>query len=236
MHNNWCKNFTLLACVCTECKNKAPLYRARGGCGARIIPGQGCGKSFWLGSVRIPSFVIGRVHRFVAGSLYPLKTTLHLYMTSHFSLSKMTLQPILYSGGMPISNAKFRSRMMHPVRVIANPGIFMSHTCVDLIFLPSGRLTVSSFVANRLLSMSTPSIIKMDVAPVSATARFVAMVIAFRYCGFGLPYKILANAANNVGCGSSFWLLLVANFDMTTVALSLSAMVTMLITSVGSGK
>jgi hypothetical protein len=94
--------------------------------------------------------------------------------------------------------------MMCPVRVIGNPGILMSHTGIDLILLPSGRLTVSGFVANRLFSASTPSITKMDVAPVSATARFVAMVIAFRYCGFGLPYKILANAANNVGCGGSF--------------------------------
>ncbi len=137
---------------------------------------------------------------------------------------------------MPICDATFRSGMMCPMRVIGNPGIFMSHTCVDLIFLPSGRLTVSGFVANRLFSTSTPSITKMDIAPVSATARFVAMVITFRYCGFGLPYKILANAANDVSCGISFWLLLVAKFDVTTVALSLSATVTRLITSVGSGK
>ncbi len=126
--------------------------------------------------------------------------------------------------------------MMCPVRVIGITGIFMLHTCVDLIFLPSRRLMVSGFVANCLFSMSTPSMTKMDVAPVSATARFVVMVITFRYCSFGLQYKILANAANNFGCGSSFWLLLVANLDMTTVALSSSAMVTTLITSVGSGK
>ncbi len=107
--------------------------------------------------------------------------------------------------------------MMCPVRVIGNPGIFMLHTCVDLIFLPSGRLTVSGFVANRLFSMSTPSITKMDVTPVSASARFIAMVITFRCCSFGLPYKILANAANDVDCGGSFWLLLVAKFDVTTI-------------------
>jgi hypothetical protein len=137
---------------------------------------------------------------------------------------------------MPISDAIFRSGMMCPVRVIGNPGIFMSHTCVDLIFLPSGRLTVSGFVANHLFSTSTLSITKMDVAPVSATARFVAMVIMSRYCGFRLPYKILANAAKDVGCGGSFWLLLVAKFEVTTVALSSSVTMTMLITSVGSGK
>ena len=57
----------------------------------------------------------------------------------------------------------------------------------------------------------------MDVAPISATARFIAIVIAFRYCSLGLPYKILANAANDVDCGGSFWLLLVAKFDVTTI-------------------
>ncbi len=125
---------------------------------------------------------------------------------------------------------------MCPVRVIGNPGIFMSHTCVNLIFLPSGRLTVSGFVAICLFSTSTPSITKMDIAPVSATARFVAMVITFRYCGVGSPYKILANAATNVGCNGLFLQLPVAKLDMTTSGSSSSASVTTLMTSVGSGK
>jgi hypothetical protein len=236
LHNNWCTNFTLLARICTECKNKAPSYTARGGWGAQLIPGQGRGKSFWLGVVRIPFFVIGRVLRSVAGSLYPRNITLPLYTTSHFSLSKMTVQLTLHSGRMPISEAIFRSGMMCPVRVIGKPGIFMLHTCVDLIFLPSKRLTVSGFVAICLFSTSTPSMTKMDVAPVSATARFVVMVIVCRYCGFGLPYKILANAANDVGCDCLFLRLLVAKLDVTTVASSSPALVTTLMTSVGSGK
>ncbi len=111
--------------------------------------------------------------------------------------------------------------MIWPVKITGNPGIFMSHTCVDLIFLPSGRLTVSGFVANLLFSTSTPSITKMDVAPVSATARFIAIVITLRYC-------------NDVGCDCSFWLLLVAKFDVTIV-MSLSVALITLIMSVGSG-
>ena len=148
----------------------------------------------------------------------------------------MTLQPTLHSRQMLMSDAIIKSGMMLPVQITGNPGIFMSHTCVDLIFLPSGRLTVSGFVANLLFSTSTPSITKIDVAPVSVTARFVAIVIALRYCGFGLPYKIFANAANDVGCDCSFWLLLVAKFDVTIVMLSLSVALITLITSVGSGK
>jgi hypothetical protein len=112
----------------------------------------------------------------------------------------------------------------------------MSHTCVNLTFLPSGRLTVRGFVANRLFSTSTPSITKMDVAPVSATARFVAIVIALRYCGFGLPYIVLANAAKVSGCCCDFLRLLVAKFDMSTVSSSSSVAVTTLMISVGSGK
>jgi hypothetical protein len=77
---------------------------------------------------------------------------------------------------------------------------------------------------------------KMDIAPISAMARFVAMVIALRYCGFGLPYKVLAIAANDVGCCCVFWRLLVVKFDMTTITSSSSATVTTLMTSVGSGK
>jgi hypothetical protein len=69
LHNDWCANLTLLARVCTECKNEAPSYMAWGGCGVQLIPGQGRGKSIWLGVVCIPSFVIDRVHRSVLGSL-----------------------------------------------------------------------------------------------------------------------------------------------------------------------
>ncbi len=112
----------------------------------------------------------------------------------------------------------------------------MLHTCIDLIFLPSGRLMVSGFVANLLFSTSTPSITKLDVAPISATASFIAIVIALRYCSFGLLYKICANAANDVGCDCSFWLLLVAKFDETIVTLSSSVALITLITSVGSRK
>ncbi len=136
---------------------------------------------------------------------------------------------------MPMSDAIFKSGMMWPIKITGNP-VFMLHTCVDLIFLPSGRLTVSGFVANLLFSTSTPSITKMDIAPISATARFVAIVIALRYCGFGLPYKSFANAANDVSCDCSFWLLLVAKFDVTIVTLSSSVALISLLTSVGSGK
>ncbi len=131
-----------------------------------------------------------------------------------------------------MSEAVLRSGMMCSVSVTGNPGIFMLHACVDLTFLPSGRLTVRGFVATRLFATSTLSITKMEVAPVSATTWFGAMVIALIYCSFGVPYMVLA-AATNVGSCCGFWRLLVAKFDMTTITSSLSAMETTVMFSVG---
>ena len=76
---------------------------------------------------------------------------------------------------------------MCPVNVVGSPGILMSHMCVDLICLPSGRLIVSGYIAGRLFFTSAPSMIKIDVAPVSAIASDVAILslhlgIASRVC------------------------------------------------------
>ena len=138
--------------------------------------------------------------------------------------------------------AKFGT--MCPVNVVGSPGISMSHMCVDLICLPSGRLIVSGFIAGRLFFMSAPSMTKIDVAPVSAIASDVAIVIAFRYCVEGLPNILLAVAASDFGVrrGSAR---LVFAFDMTTVMSSdatspvytaLMFSMTVLMFSMGSGK
>ncbi len=161
---------TLLARVHIKCKNAALSDISWGRCRARPIPGQGCGKSLWLGVVRIPSIVMGRVHRSVLGSLYPCKITRPFYTTSHLTSLKTTLHPTLHRGWIPMSKAVFSAGMMCPVSVPGNPGIVMLHTCINFTFLPSGRFTVRGFVAMHLFTTSTPSITKMDVAPVSATA------------------------------------------------------------------
>lgn len=133
---------------------------------------------------------------------------------------------------------------MCPVNVVGSPGISMSHMCVDLICLPSGRLIVSGFIAGRLFFTSAPSMTKIDVAPVSAIASDVAIVIAFRYCVDGLPNILLAVAASDVGVRRGSARCVVA-FDMTTVMSSdatsfvyTSRMFSMtaLMFSMGSGK
>jgi hypothetical protein len=124
-----------------------------------------------------------------------------------------------------------------PVNVVGSPGISMSHMCVDLICLPSGRLIVSGFIACRLFLTSAPSMIKIDVATVSAIASDVAIVMAFRYWVEGLPNILLAVAASD-GVGRCDSARLVVAFDMTTVMSSdvTSLVHTALMFSMGSGK
>jgi hypothetical protein len=57
-----------------------------------------------------------------------------------------------------------------------------SHMCVNTIFLPSGRLMCMGFVAMQMLSPGVPAIMKIDVAPVLATACVGAICIAFAWC------------------------------------------------------
>ena len=70
-----------------------------------------------------------------------------------------------------MSDATVNDGTTWPNKIVGNPGMVMLHTCDDLTFLPSGKFIVSGVVATRLLTTSTPSMIKIDVvAPVSAMA------------------------------------------------------------------
>ncbi len=71
----------------------------------------------------------------------------------------------------------------------------------------------------RLLSTSAPSMMKMEVAPVSAMAWFVAIVIAFKYWGMGLPNNIRAAMAI-VGRTISATRQVVDTLDVATVTSS----------------
>ncbi len=92
-------------------------------------------------------------------------------------------------------DATFSEGMMCPVNMVGSPGIIMSHICVDMICLPSGKFIVRGFLATCLLTMSRPSMMNMDVAPVLAIALFVARVNVFKYYGVRAPHICLAVAA-----------------------------------------
>jgi hypothetical protein len=175
LQRDWCANLTALARVCTGCVKVARVTPvcvslvSIGRCGAQLLQGPGCGRTVSPGAVH--TFVgIGRVHKLVLGSLNPRKITTLSNTTSHFLLSKITLHPALHSGLIPMREAMHSEGTICPVSTVGRPGIRMSHTCVNCTRLPSGKLIVRGTVAGRLLSASTPSIIKMEVAPVLAMA------------------------------------------------------------------
>jgi hypothetical protein len=77
-----------------------------------------------------------------------------------------------------------------------NPLMVMSQTCVDIICLPC-MLIFRGFDVGHLLTTSTPSMMEMDVALMSAIAWVDTIVIAFRYSFVGLPHNARAAAAND---------------------------------------
>ncbi len=104
------------------------------------------------------------------------------------------MHPALQSGQILMRHAALSKGMMRPINMVSSPGIIMLHICVDMICLPSGKFIARGFLATLLLTMSRPSMMNMDMAPVSAIAWFVTMVNAFKYCGIGAPNICLAVA------------------------------------------
>ncbi len=107
------------------------------------------------------------------------------------------MHPALYRTRIPIKDAIDNLGTMCPVKTMARPGIVMLHRCVDFTWLPLGKPVVSCLVAGRKFLTGVPSILNMDVAPISAIASFVAIVIALRYWGVGSLNKYLAVPAND---------------------------------------
>jgi hypothetical protein len=196
LHNDWCANLTPFACMRTECVKDA---RSTPGCKA----GQKCRaqsrkKAYCDRVVRILLHpFIGTVHRSVAASLYLRKVTLPLIITSHLSQLNKTVQPALHNCLIPINDATVRCGTMCQVKTVGNPGMVMSQTCVDIICRPLSMLIFEGFDAGGLSTTSMPSMMKMEVAPVSAITWVDAIVIAFRYSFVGLPHNACTAVANN---------------------------------------
>ena len=152
----------------------------KGGSRAKLLQGPSSNRlvvadSTAPGVVHIPSPVIGRVHRSVLGSSYPCKIILLLYRTMHFLSSNVMVHPALHNTLMPNSNAILIPGTMCPVNTVGRPGMVMSHVCVDITLLSSGRLIVIGLMVGFIFSMGVPSITKIDVAPVSMIACDTSM-------------------------------------------------------------
>jgi hypothetical protein len=112
---------------------------------------------------------------------------------------------------------------MCPVIIVGRPGILISHTCVDWIFLPSGKLIMRGDTMIRLLSMAAPSMMKMEVVPMSAIAWLAAIVQVLRNCGIGLLQSALTIATikdNSLFVCTGF---VDAQLELITVAVSSSS-------------
>jgi hypothetical protein len=131
----------------------------------------------------------------VDGSLFLRKMTFPSYITLQQVLVNITLHPALHSTLIPIKDAMDSLGTTCPTKTVGSPGMVMSHVWVDLTLLPSGKFMVSGWIAGQRFWMGVPSITKIDVAPVSAIACNVAIVIALRYCGKGAPNRCHIEAA-----------------------------------------
>jgi hypothetical protein len=165
----------------------------------------------------IPLGVMGNVHKSVDECLYPLKMTLPSDSTSHLLLSKITQQPALQSGRILTSNANAKSVRMCPIRTVGRSGTILQ-TCVDFTLHPWGRLIVNGLDATCLFASLMPSMTKMDVAPMSAIACNVAIVLGFKaLCEVGPNNAQMAMAHACGLCVCTLMLLKEEQFDVTTV-------------------
>ncbi len=173
--------------------------------------------------------LIGSIHKFVAASFHPRKIRLPLYKTLHLLSSNVTVHPALQSGRMLMRDATARVGTMCPTSTVGRPGMAMSQTCVDITLLPLGKLMVIGRVATFLLLTLVFSIIKIDVAPVSAMACDKAILSAFNCSVIGLPNIMQAvaamlGAATHWRAGKGLAQFALEQLDVTTVASSSSMM------------
>jgi hypothetical protein len=140
----------------------------------------------------------GSVHNSVAGSLTPHKITFQLNITSHFLLLKRTLHPALHSKHMLMRDATLSEGTMCPVETVGSPGILIAYVHRHN-WCAIWKITCERFCRDLFVYHVDTVKMKMNVVPVSAIAWFAAIVIAFKYCGKGLPKIWRAVAASDRG-------------------------------------
>jgi hypothetical protein len=171
--------------------------------GVQSSPGPDRGRSCSPGVVPTVPFRMGSIHKSVDGSLNPRKIIFLLNITSHFVLSNVTLHPALQRGLMLMSEAIVNDGTICPVSVVGRPRMFISHTCVDWILLPYGKSIVMGDTAMHLLSTAAPSMMNMDITPVSPIAWCIAIGRAL--INFGLGFLAVQLEAITVAVSSSLY-------------------------------
>jgi hypothetical protein len=100
-----------------------------------------------------------------------------VYMTSNFSVLKVTLHPALHRILMPIRDAIVIPGMICPVNIVERPGMVMSHMWVETTLLPLSKVMVIGWSARHKLLTGVPFIINIEVTPLSKMARVVVIVL-----------------------------------------------------------
>jgi hypothetical protein len=148
-----------------------------------------------------------------------------------------TLHPASHSTLIPIKDAMDSLGTTCPTKTVGSPRMVMLHVCIHLTLLPSGKFMVSGWIAGRRFWTGVPSITKIEVAPISAIACNVAIVIALRYCGKGVSNRCHAAAARF--CLTTFFAKVVGDelavqFEVTIVLSSSTTFIVTLMIWVGS--
>jgi hypothetical protein len=181
--------------------------------------------------------LIANVHKSVDRSLFQRKMIFPSYIMPQLVLVKTTLHPALHSTLIPIKDDMDSLGTTCPTNTVGSPGMVMLQVCVDLTLLPSGKFMVSGCIAGHRFWTGVPSITKIEVAPISAIACDVAIVIALRYCGKGAPNRCRAAAA--IFCLTIIFAKvvgkeLVVQFEVTIVLSSSTTFIVTLMIWVGS--
>ena len=98
---------------------------------------------------------------------------------------------------------------MYPINTIGRPGIFMSHMCVYVTLLTSGKLIVIGLFVVRRFMTGVPFMMNIEIAPVSAIACIGAIVIAFarsNFLYFVLQFDVIIVASlSTCGANAASW-------------------------------
>jgi hypothetical protein len=104
-----------------------------------------------------------------------------LYMTSNFSVLKVTLHPALHRILMPIRDAIVIPGMICPINIVGRPGMVMSQMWVKTTLLPLSKVMVIGWSARRKLLTGVPFIINIEVTPLSKMACVAVIVLGLAH-------------------------------------------------------
>ena len=135
-----------------------------------------------------------------------------LYMTSNFSVLKVTLHPTLHQILMPIRDAIVIPGMICPVNIVGRPGMVMSQMRVKTTLLPLSKVMVIGWSARCKFLTGVPFIINIEVTPLSKMACVAVIVLGLahsKHCNgveqFDAMTIALSSLSDSIAAKGSKW-------------------------------